>query len=337
MRHSRLAAGVVQVLLLGLCRLAGAADAPSAVQRQVDPAAGYPNRAVRLVVPFAPGGGADVIARLLAQKVGAAWNQPVVIDNRGGGGSVIGTNTVAKALPDGYTLLLQGVSVAYLPALYNTLPYDTEKELLPVVLAVTQPSAIVVNPSIQAATLAEFIALAKSRPAQIRYGSGGSGSASHLAAELFRVTAKINLVHVPYKGGGPAVISLLAGETQALITSMVTVLPHIKSGRMRALAVTGQARTKVMPDLPTVGEAGVPGAEFDGWFGLLATVGTPASVVGKLNADINRALAADDVRERFAEAGYDMLGGTQEKFAAHLKAEIKKWTTVVRAANIKVD
>lgn len=327
----------VLAAIFSLVLPSGAANAQSMQIPRPDSSSDYPRKSVRLVVPFAPGGGTDIIARMLAQKVGGAWGQSIVVDNRAGAGGTIGTNTVAKAPPDGYTLLLSSVSIAYLPALYSKLPYDTEKELVPVALIVTQPSIVVVHPAIPAASVAEFIAVARSRRGEIRYSSGGSGSASHLAVELFRTTAKIDLVHVPYKGGGPAITSLVGGETQMMISNIVTLLPHVKSGRIRALAVTGVTRAKALPELPTVAEAGLPGSEFDGWYGLLVTAGSPSMVVRKINEAFNRALAAQDVRERFADAGFEPLGGTQEKFAAYLKAETRKWTAVVREANIRID
>ncbi len=320
----------------GFCLIV-TAGASQAAQSPRTNDADYPRKPVRLVVPFAPGGGTDIIARTLAQKVGAAWGQSVVVDNRSGGGGTIGTNTVAKAPADGYTLLLSSVSVAYLPALYTTLSFDIAKELVPVALIVTQPSLLVLHPSIPAKSVAELVTLANAKPGEIRYSSGGSGSASHLAVEVFRAKARINLVHVPYKGGGPAITSLLGGETQMMISNVVTLMPHIKAGRMRALAVTGDTRAKSLPELPTMAEAGMPGAEFDGWYGLLATAGTPGAIVRKINAEFNRALTADDVRERFAAAGFEPLGGTPEKFAGYLKAETRKWTAVVREANIRID
>ena len=297
----------------------------------------YPDKPIRLIVPFAPGGGSDIIARLLAQKVATAWGQAVVVDNRGGGGSTIGTSMVARAVPDGYTILLTSISVAYLPALYSKLSYDTEKDLDPVTLLVTQPNLLVVHPAVPAQSVAELIALAKSRPGEIRYGSAGSGSSGHLAAELFRTTAGIDMVHVPYKGGGPAVPALIAGEVHVVILGMATLLPHVRSGRVRALAVTGATRAKGVPELATIAEAGLPGAEYETWYGLLAPAGTPSAIISKLNETFNRALAAQDVQERLAGIGVEPLGGTQQKFAAYLKSEIKKWTTVVRGANIRID
>ena len=250
----------------------------------------WPDKPVRMVVPFAPGGGSDIVARLLAQKTGALWNQSVVVDNRGGGGGVAGTNTVAKSAPDGYTLLLTSISIAYAPALYNALPYNTERELAPCVLLVVQPSILGVHPALPAKNVAELIALAKARPAEIRYSSGGAGSAPHLAAEIFRSTAGIQLTHVPYKGGGAIVTAVLAGEVQMLFAGVASLMPHVKAGRLRALAVTGTARSKAAPDLPSIAEAGLPGAEFDGWYGLLLPAATPREIVARINADFNRVL-----------------------------------------------
>ncbi|MBI3068293.1 MAG: tripartite tricarboxylate transporter substrate binding protein [Betaproteobacteria bacterium] len=297
----------------------------------------YPQKSVRLVVPFAPGGGTDIIARLLAQKVGAAWGQSLVVDNRGGGGGTIGANIAAKSAPDGYTVLLTSLSIAYTPALYKKLPYDPEKEFGPVTLVVTQPNLLVVPPSLPVKSVAELIALAKSRAGEIRYGSGGSGSAPHLATELFRATAGITLVHVPYKGGGPALTGLMAGEAHLMIAGTALLLPHVRAGRLRALAATGMTRARAAPELPTVAEAGLPGYEFDTWYGLLVPARTPGAIIGKINEEFNRALAAHDVQERLAGAGFESLGGTQKRFAAYLKAEMRKWTTVVREANIRID
>ena len=330
--------------LLRLCALVlwlivptGTAYAQSMQTSRSEASSDFPRKSVRLVVPFAPGGGTDIIARLLAQKAGTAWGQSMVVDNRSGAGGTIGTNIVAKAAPDGYTILLSSVSIAFLPALYRKLPYDTEKDLVPVTLIVTQPNLLTVHPGLPVKSVPELIALAKSKPGEIRYSSGGTGSASHLATELFRATANISLVHVPYKGGGPAITALLTGETHMMVPNIVTSLPHIKAGRMRALAVTGMTRAKAAPELPTVAEAGLPGSEFDGWYGLLVPAKTPGAIIKKINEEFNRALAAQEVRERFADAGFEPLGGTQEKFATYLKAEIKKWTTVVSEARIQID
>ena len=297
----------------------------------------YPDKPVRMLVPFAPGGGSDIVARLLAQKTGVLWNQSVVVDNRGGGGGVAGTNAVAKSAPDGYTLLLTSISIAYAPALYGSLPYDTERELAPCVLLVVQPSILGVHPALPVKSVAELIALAKTKPGEIRYSSGGGGSAPHLAAEIFRSTAGIQLTHVPYKGGGAIVTAVLSGEVQMLFAGVASLMPHIKAGRLRALAVTGTTRSKATPDLPSIAEAGVPGAEFDGWYGLLLPAATPRDIVARINADYNKVLAAADVQERLLASGFEPLGGTPQKFADYLRSETRKWTKVVRDANIRIE
>ncbi len=297
----------------------------------------YPDKPVRMLVPFAPGGGSDIVARLLAQKTGVLWNQSVVVDNRGGGGGVAGTNAVAKSAPDGYTLLLTSISIAYAPALYGSLPYDTERELAPCVLLVVQPSILGVHPALPVKSVAELIALAKTKPGEIRYSSGGGGSAPHLAAEIFRSTAGIQLTHVPYKGGGAIVTAVLSGEVQMLFAGVASLMPHIKVGRLRALAVTSTTRSKAAPDLPSIAEAGLPGAEFDGWYGLLLPAGTPRDIVARINADYNKVLAAADVQERLLASGFEPLGGTPQKFADYLRSETRKWTKVVREANIRIE
>jgi len=297
----------------------------------------YPGKPVRMLVPFAPGGGSDIVARLLAQKTGVLWNQSVVVDNRGGGGGVAGTNAVAKSAPDGYTLLLTSISIAYAPALYGSLPYDTERELVPCVLLVVQPSILGIHPTLAVKSAAELIALAKAKPGEIRYSSGGGGSAPHLAAEIFRSTAGIQLTHVPYKGGGAIVTAVLSGEVQMLFAGVASLMPHIKAGRLRALAVTGTTRSKAAPDLPSIAEAGLPGAEFDGWYGLLLPAATPRDIVARINADYNKVLAAADVQERLLASGFEPLGGTPQKFTDYLRSETRKWTKVVRDANIRIE
>ena len=324
--RSLLAAGTLLPALF-----AGATFAPMA------DAATYPDKPVRLVVPFSPGGGSDIVARLLAQKVAALWNQSVVVDNRGGGGGVAGTNTVAKSAPDGYTLLLTSISIAYAPALYSSLPYDTERELAPAVLLVIQPSILAVHPGLPVKSVADLVALAKAKPGELRYSSGGAGSAPHLAAELFRATAGIPLTHIPYKGGGAIVTAVLAGEVQMLFAGVASLMPHVKAGRLHALALTGMRRSKAAPDLPTIAEAGLPGAEFDGWYGLLVPAATPRDVVSRVNADFNRVLVAPDVQERLLASGFEPLGGTPQQFADYLRAETRKWTKVVRDAKIRIE
>jgi len=297
----------------------------------------YPSKTIRLVVPFSPGGGTDILARLISKNVSEAWGQSIIIDNRGGAGGAIGIDIVAKSEPDGYTLLMMGNGITHLPALYRKLPYDTEKDLVPVMSLVMQPNMLVVHPGLPVKSVAQLIALAKSKPGEIRYGSGGRGSAPHLATEMFMAKANIKLTHVPYKGGGPAMIGLVAGELHMVIFGMASLLPHVRSGRMKALAVTGATRAQAMPDLPTVAEAGLPQYEFHSWYGLFAPANTPSDNIKKINEQFNRTLATKSLQEGLARRGTEPLGGTQQKFAAFVTAEIKNWTVVIREAKIHLD
>jgi len=309
----------------------------SAVAQKPAAAAIYPSKPIRMIVPFAPGGGTDIIARLVAQDLGQAWGQTVVVDNRAGGGGTVGTNLAAKSTPDGYTMVLCSLGLSYAPALYSKLPYDTEKDLLPISLVATQPFVYVVIPALGVNSMKDLIALAKSKPGEIRYGSGGSGGSSHLGTELLRVMTGIDLVHVPYKGTGPALTAMLGGEIHMQLIGISSVVPHMKSGRMRALAVSGAKRSSAAPDVPTVAESGVPGYEFDVWYGMLFPAGTPRAIVGKVNAEINRVLKSAALTQRFAAVGLEAAGNTPEEFATMIRAEIVKWRKVVKSANIKVE
>lgn len=315
--------------LLAAVMLLAAADSTAAQA--------YPARPIRLVVPFAPGGGTDIIARLVAQDLGQAWGQPVVVDNRGGGGGIVGTEIAAKAAPDGYTMVLCSLGLSYAPALYSKLPYDTEKDLLPVSQVATQPFVYVVVPALGVGSMKELIALAKAKPGEIRYGSGGSGGSSHLGTELLRTMTGINLVHVPYKGTGPALTAMLGGEIQVQLIGISSVVPHMKSGRMRALAVSGAKRSAAAPGVPTVAEAGVPGYAFDVWYGLLYPAGAPRAIVGKANASINDVLKSPALAQRFAAVGLEPAGSTPEAFAKLIRGEMAKWRKVVKEANIRVE
>ena len=297
----------------------------------------YPIRPIRLVVPFAPGGGTDIIARLVAQDLTQAWGHPVVVDNRGGSGGIVGTEIAAKAAPDGYTMMLCSLGLSYAPALYSKLPYDTEKDLLPVSLVATQPFVYVVVPALGVNSMKGLIALAKAKPGEIRYGSGGSGGSSHLGTELLRTMTGISLVHVPYKGTGPALTAMLGGEIQVQLIGISSVVPHMKSGRMRALAVSGAKRSAAAPEVPTVAEAGVPGYAFDVWYGMLYPAGTPRAIVGKANAGINDVLKSPALAQRFAAVGLEPAGSTPEAFAKLIRSEMAKWRKVVKEANIRVE
>jgi len=309
----------------------------SAVAQKPAAAAIYPSKPIRMIVPFAPGGGTDIIARLVAQDLGQAWGQTVVVDNRAGGGGTVGTNLAAKSTPDGYTMVLCSLGLSYAPALYSKLPYDTEKDLLPISLVATQPFVYVVIPALGVNSMKDLIALAKSKPGEIRYGSGGSGGSSHLGTELLREMTGIDLVHVPYKGTGPALTAMLGGEIHMQLIGISSVVPHMKSGRMRALAVSGAKRSSAAPDVPTVAESGVPGYEFDVWYGMLFPAGTPRAIVGKVNAEINRVLKSAALTQRFAAVGLEPAGNTPEEFARMIRSEIVKWRKVVKSAKIKVE
>jgi tripartite-type tricarboxylate transporter receptor subunit TctC len=298
----------------------------------------YPAKPIRLVVPVAPGGGTDIIARLIAQGLTERWGQSVVVDNHGGGGGVIGVSMVAKAPADGYTLLLgSSAHITFAPALYRNLPYDTQKDLAPVTQVANQPSVLAVHPSLPARSVRELIALARKNPGSITFASGGSGGASHLGTELLQITTGISMVHVPYKGTGPGMTALLSGEVQVSIVGIATVLPHIASGKVRALAVTGARRSQAAPNLPTISEAGVAGYEFDVWYGLMTTGGTPRDIVTKINAELVRLLKTPAIAERYAAAGLEPLTSTPEELGTIIKNEIPRWQKVVKAAGLKAD
>lgn len=311
------------------CLLAAGCSLPAA--------AVYPERPVRLLAASAAGGGTDIIARLLAQKLTDVWGQQAIVDNRPGGGGVIATDITAKAVPDGYTLLLQSVGISYAPALYKNLPFDVKRDITAVTIVGTQPFVLALHPAVPVKSVAELVALAKSKPGQLRFASGGVSGASHLGSELFRVTAGVDMVHVPYKGTGPGTTALLTGEVQMVIAGVGTILPHAKSGKVRALAVTGAKRSPAAPDLPTVAENGLPGYAFDVWYGVFATAKTPRTVTGKINADINIALRDAETVKRFAAAGVDLIGGSVEDSNKYLQSEMAKWGKVIREAGIKAD
>lgn len=298
----------------------------------------YPDKAVRIIVPFAPGGSADIVGRIMSQKLSERLKQSVVIDNRGGGGGNIGSDMVAKAQPDGYTLLVGTVgSLTINPSLYKKMPYDPLKELTPLAYLGSTPNVLVVHTSLPVKSVRELIIFARSRPGQLNYASAGSGGSVHLAAELFKSLAKVDMVHVPYKGSGPALIDLLGGQTQLMFSTMPPALPHVKSGRLRALGMTGAKRSPLVPELPTIAESGLPGYEITQWWGLLGPPGMPAAVVTRLNSEVNAILQQPDVKERFASEGADTAPNTPEWFAAYMKIEVAKWAKVVRASGATAD
>lgn len=297
----------------------------------------YPVKPIRLVVPFPAGGGYDFMARNIGQKLTESWGQAVVVENRAGANGNIASELVAKAPPDGYTLLLGGIGPQALSvALYPNLPYDPMKDYEAVSLVAAQPNILVVHPSLPVNSLAELIALAKARPGQITFGSPSTGSGQHFGLEQLKLMTGIDVVHVPYKGAAPLHAALLAGEVSAGFNIIQLPLPQVKTGRLRALATASPKRAALAPDLPTMAELGYA-IDFDTWYGVYAPAGTPKDVVAKLNGEINRALTAPDFRERASALGIDLLGTPPDRLSAHMKAEIMRWTKVAKDANIKVD
>ena len=299
------------------------------------PAQQYPSRPLRVVVPFAPGGAVDLVARTVAPKLSEAMGQPVVVDNRGGAGGTIGTDIVAKARPDGHTLLVASMGVAVNAVLYPKLPYDTLKDLAPVTTLSEQPNIVVVHPSLSASSVGELVALARARPGQISYASGGIGSNTHLATLLFLQMAKVEMLHVPYKGLGPAISDLVGGQVQLAVSNVSTALPHVKSGRLRLLAVTTARRFPLFPLTPTVDEAGVKGYESSGWYGMWGTAGTPSSVLAALNKIVTRILDTPAMKEQFGVQGLQPIPTSPEAFGKRLREEIRKWGPVVKASGAK--
>lgn len=301
--------------------------------------AAYPEKTVRLVVPFGPGSGVDIVGRLLAQKLSEQWPQPVIVENRAGAAGNIAAELVSKSAPDGYTLLLGNIATHGInPALFQRkLPYDAIADFAPVVLIATGSFVLVVHPSLPVKSLAQLIALAKANPAKLNYASSGTGSGSHMAAELFKFSTGLDIVHVPYKGGGEAVTALLSGEVALEFNGALSVLPFVKSGRVRVLAVSSAKRSALLPDVPTMAEAGAPGNEADLWFGVLGRAKTPDAIVSAVNTALNAALSAPDIKSRFRDQDLEIVGGTPDQFAAFIKAEITKWTRIVNATRIRAE
>lgn len=299
----------------------------------------YPTKPIRFLVPSAPGSGTDLVGRLIAQGLNESWGKPLVVDNRGGAGGIPAVTLLAKeSAADGYTMLLGSIGhFSFAPVLYRKLPYDPQKDLTPISLVANQPFVVVVHPSLPARSIKELIALAKSRPGAISYGSGGAGTAAHLGPELFQLTAGISMLHVPYRGVGPGMSALMSGEIQLLILGLANVFPLMHSGRIRALAVTGAKRARVAPELPTVAEAGLPGFEFNVWYGLVFPGGTPRAIVMKANAEIVKVLKSPAVSERFSAIGLEPLSSTPEEFVDLIKRDAPKWQQVVTAANIRIE
>lgn len=297
----------------------------------------YPSRTVRLIVPYVPGGGVDFVGRTLAQKLSESLGQQVIVDNRPGGGTNIGSELVARAAPDGHTLLVGGVPNTANMALYKKMPYDVIKDFAPIILLDTAPNILAVHPSVPAKSVKELIALAKMQRGVLTYASAGIGSSNHLSGELFRVMAGIDIVHVPYKGGGAAVTDLIAGQVSMYFGTTPSTMPHVRTGKLRALGATTAKRTVAAPELPTIAEAGLPGYEQSAWHGLLAPAATPQAIITRLNTEAARALRAPDVVERFTVQGIDVIGGLPAEFAAFLKQDVAKYEKLVKTAGIRID
>jgi len=306
-----------------LCACAVTASTPAWAQK-------YPDHPIRLVVPYAPGGSVDILGRLIAGKLSEVMGQQVVVDNRAGGGATIGTGIVAKAAPDGYTLLLADIAFGANPALMSKLPYDSAREFAPVALVAKLPSILVVAPSLPATSVKELVDDAKKAPGKLNYSSAGIGSMNFLAGELFKANYGLDIVHVPYQSGGQAIAAILGGQTQMVITTIPPVLQHVKSGKVKALAVSGDSRQAALPDVPTFKEAGFGDFDVSLWQGVLVPAGTPPDIVARLNADLNKVLAMPDVRAKIAELGADPAGGTPEQFAAFIKGETERWAKLIK-------
>ena len=309
----------------------GLTSAPNALAQK------FPEKAVRIVVPFAAGGGTDIIARIIAQKLAEDWGRNVVVDNRSGGGTVIGSELVARSTPDGYTLLLTANPHSSNPALVAKLPYDTARDFAAVTMTASAPLLLVVHPTLPARTVQELIAHAKARPTPLAYATSGNGGPQHLAGELFKYMAGVAMLHVPYKGGAPALTDLLGGQVQLSFASLLTSLPHIRTDRLRALGLTSSKRLEANPEIPTVAEAGVPGFEYLTWYGVFAPGATSRLLLAKIQVDMARALASPEVKERLARDGVQAVGNQPDEFDAFIKKEIEKVTKLVRMAGIKPD
>jgi tripartite-type tricarboxylate transporter receptor subunit TctC len=301
------------------------------------PGSDYPNKPIRIVVPFAPGGTTDVLARIMAQRMTLAWGQPVVVENRPGVGGTIGANMVAKAPPDGYTLLLGTLHHTIAQAVYKNVPYKFGHDFAPVSVMAMVPNVVVVNTAVPAKTIQEFIALAKSRPGELNYGTAGAGTAHHLIGELFQLQAGVRLVHVPYKGSGPAVMDLIGGQVQLMFDTVTSALPQVKAGKTRALAVTTAKRSSALPDIPTLSETVLPGFDVGTWFGIVAPAGTPAPIVQKLYGEIDRTVKDTDVRRQLLEIGAEPIGSTPAQMRAQIDAELDSYEALATKIKLVVE
>ena len=301
-------------------------------------AQGYPTKPVRLIVPYPPGGGNDTLARLFGAKLTEAWGQQIIVDNRGGAGTTIGTAIAARAVPDGYTVLLSSIAThAIAPSLYAKPGYDPVRDFSPITLLAIAPTVVCVNPSVPVKSLKELIALAKAKPGQLRFASGGAATPPHMAGEIFASMTGVKLLHVPYKGGGPAIAAMIGGETNMMFDTAASILPHVRAGKLRALAIARAARHPEYPDLPTFAEAGVPGYEVNAWYSMHAIAGTPRPIIAKWNTELKRILNLPDIRERLKQLGSEPVGNSPEAFDQFIRAEHAKYAKAIKAAGIKVE
>jgi len=322
--------GVTAVLLAAAW--CGASVLQSAVAAEA-----YPQRAIRLIVPFPPGGAGDILGRMLSPKLGEALGQQIVVDNRGGGAQVIATQLTAKASADGYTVMLASTTHGINPGLQKNLPYDSIKDFTPITQLAESAILFVAHPSLGVSNIQELVALAKSRPGRINYASPGAGTGGHMAVELLKRMAGIDLIHVPYKGAGPALTDVIAGHVPVICVSPLPALPHVKSGRLRGLATTGRVRARVAPELPTVAESGVPGYQANLWYALLGPAGIPQPVVNRLYAETSKVLKRSEISDQLLAMGAEPVGNTPQELAKHLRSEIDRWTKLIRETNLRAD
>jgi len=312
------------------------AVAAAAWGQSSESASTFPDRPLRILVGYTPGGGTDILARAIGQKLSESFGKPVVIENRPGASTMLATEMLAKAAPDGHTMAMATATHALNTSFYPKLPYDPIRDFSAVIFVASIPNVLLLHPSVPAKSVKEFIAYAKGRPGQINYGSTGHGGPYHLAAELFNALAGTQMVHVPYKGAAPAGIGLMAGEVSVMFGNVVSMMPHVKTGKLRALAVTSARRSATFPSLPTIAEAALPDYEFTSWFGLLAPAKVPMPIITKLNAEAQKALDSPDLKQRFFNEGSDLIGGPPQRFMDHIKVETARWARIIKDANIKV-
>lgn len=322
---------VIRIRNLSMCAVMCLISAHSIAQQA------YPTKPVRIVSPFAAGGSTDLLARLFAPKLNSAWKQPVIVENRPGAGGNTGTDVVAKAAPDGHTLLVVASNLAINPSLYARMPFDTTRDLAPVALIGKAANVLVVHPSLPIKNVQDLVRLAKTKPGELQYASGGSGAGSHIIAELFKHTAGIDMVHIPYKGSGPALVALLSGEVSVYFSNMVAAMSQVKAGKVRLIAVTSAERNRALPDTPTISESGIRGFEADNWYGVLMTANAPAIAINTANREINRAMQDEQVRSRLIGLGITPAADSPEQFGRFIASEIVKWRKAVQLAGARVD